>query len=207
MFIRTCLYCSSGCSHQTQSYRGPLLNATESYLLVLLLWLYSTNGHSESRCCMWCSALRTLLHHWNISGTIYICKTMFISDIKSSLTSKPRASKVITFIWPNHRSMIQRGNTHNLFMLGSVTKAIEMKRPYVWVSSLWIPHGDGARQGRIYPWKQMGRKRGREPSSWESLLGVSLWQNELQTSGEAYCQKAAHYLWLIIYIWQEWLKF
>lgn len=49
----------------------------------------------------------------------------------------------------------------------------------------------------------MGRKRGREPSSWESLLGVSLWQNELQTSGDAYCQKAAHYLWLIIFIYDR----
>lgn len=145
----------------TRSYRGPLLNARKSYLLVRK-WvypihqlhfiipagfentelLYSTNGHSESRCCVWFTAFRTLV-------CVHICKTMFISDYKSPLTSEPRASKVITFIWPNHLSMIQRGNTHNLFMLSSVMMAIEMKQPYVWVSSLWIPHGDGARRGRI----------------------------------------------------------
>lgn len=49
-----------------------------------------------------------------------------------------------------------------------------MKWPYVWVSSLWIPHGDSAWQGRIYPWKQMGRKRRREPSSCESHAGPLL---------------------------------
>jgi len=79
----------------------------------------------------------------------------------------------------------------------------QLKWPYVWVSSLWIPHGAVGWQGRIYSWKQMGRKRRRESSSWESPAGhllmvewiTDVWQclmsecNTLSLTGHFYSSK------------------
>lgn len=47
----------------------------------------------------------------------------------------------------------------------------QMKQPHEWVRSLWAPCGDGAWQGRIYPWKQMDRRKKEEAS----MLGKPCW--------------------------------
>lgn len=44
-----------------------------------------------------------------------------------------------------------------------------------------------------------GEKGGNHQAG-KALLDVSFWLNELQTSGEAECQNAAYYVWLILFV-------
>lgn len=119
----------------TRSYRGPLLNAIKLYLLVRK-WvypihqlhfiipagfentelLYSTNGHSESRCCVWFTAFRTLV-------CVHICKTMFISDYKSPLTSSQEQVK----------------SSHSFDLITSAWYSEETPTTYSCSARLWWP--------------------------------------------------------------------
>lgn len=101
---------------------------------------------------------------------LHICKIVyFCLKVTASLQSAAYGHH----IRPNHPSVMQRAADSQLCAQLS-DDGHWTRWPYVWVRSLWIPHGEGAWQGRIYPWQQMGRRRRRKPSSWESPSGCLL---------------------------------
>lgn len=118
-----------------------------------------------------CSDLLQMFHRvhlklWGVSDAPHLYDTVPIDAyVLAYVGARSECSHGVHL---HHLSVMQCAESHNLFMLRALHWT---KWPYVWVSSLWIPHGDRAWQGRIYPWKQMGRKRRREPSSWEKPAG------------------------------------
>lgn len=101
---------------------------------------------------------------------LHICKTVYFC---LKVTASPRSAPYGHRIRPNHPSVMQRAADSRLCAQLS-DDGHRTRWPYVRVRSSWIPHGEGARQGRIYPWQQMGRRRRRKPSSWESPSGCLL---------------------------------
>lgn len=83
-------------------------------------------------------------------------------------------SKYSHHIRPNHLSMIQQAKTHNLLLQSSVMMAIEGSG-HMCGSGLYelLVERDPSRGG-FKPWKQMGWRKRRKPSSWEGPAGSLL---------------------------------